>query len=246
MHFNQRITDPPLPNFRCDDRAEVWLLQTVFVSIICSPSEKSLTRAWAVQLAARTPNIKSTALCERSSKPRLSLDTLSWSAVGVRATQAFLTWGAPVFERFYPVTPPSPCCVWASDEEGAVEAANRYLIPNRAVAKGPVQFQLLLRQRVVMAAQKAQADVLLHRLHYALLGWDAAAERRDAQGEFHSGSDLDQAGPGERILTDLVFARGRLGPAFFFRFEVGIVLKLRAPLISVGVRQARGPPCRKQ
>jgi hypothetical protein len=37
-----------------------------------------------------------------------------------------------------------------------------------------------------MTAQKAQADVLLHRLHYALPGWDAAAERRDAQGEFHS------------------------------------------------------------
>jgi hypothetical protein len=44
----------------------------------------------------------------------------------------------------------------------------------------------LLRQRVVMTAQKAQADVLLHRLHYALPGWDAAAERLDAQGEFHS------------------------------------------------------------
>jgi hypothetical protein len=34
-----------------------------------------------------------------------------------------------------------------------------------------------------MTSQKAQADVLLHRLHYALPGWDAAAERRDA----HSG-----------------------------------------------------------
>jgi hypothetical protein len=44
----------------------------------------------------------------------------------------------------------------------------------------------LLRQRVVMTAQKAQADVLLHRLHYALPGWYAAAERRDAQDEFHS------------------------------------------------------------
>jgi hypothetical protein len=39
---------------------------------------------------------------------------------------------------------------------------------------------------VVMTAQKAQADVLLHRLHYALPGWDAAAERRDAQDELHS------------------------------------------------------------
>jgi hypothetical protein len=37
-----------------------------------------------------------------------------------------------------------------------------------------------------MAVQKAQADVLPHRLHCALPGWDAAAERRDAQGEFHS------------------------------------------------------------
>jgi hypothetical protein len=37
-----------------------------------------------------------------------------------------------------------------------------------------------------MAAQKAQADVLLHRLHYALPGCDAAAERRDAQDKFHS------------------------------------------------------------
>jgi hypothetical protein len=44
----------------------------------------------------------------------------------------------------------------------------------------------LLRQRVAMTAQNAQAEVLLHRLHYALPGWDAAAERRDAQDEFHS------------------------------------------------------------
>jgi hypothetical protein len=35
-------------------------------------------------------------------------------------------------------------------------------------------------------APKAQANVLLHRLHYALPGWDAAAERRDAQDELHS------------------------------------------------------------
>ena len=69
-------------------------------------------------------------------------------------------------------------------EEGSDEAAKRYLIPNRVVAKG---VQLRLRQRVVMTARKAQADVLLHRLHYALAGWDAAAERRrDAQDELHS------------------------------------------------------------
>jgi hypothetical protein len=61
-------------------------------------------------------------------------------------------------------------------------------IPNRVVATG-VQLWLL-RQRVVMTAQKAQADVLLRRLHYALPGWDAGAERRNAQDEHHS---ADQA-----------------------------------------------------
>ena len=35
--------------------------------------------------------------------------------------------------------------------------------------------------RAVMAAQKVQADVLLHRLHYAPPGWDAAAEGLFAQ-----------------------------------------------------------------
>jgi hypothetical protein len=69
-------------------------------------------------------------------------------------------------------------------EERADKAARRYLIPSHAVSKG-VQLWLL-RQRVVMAAQKAQADVLLHRLHYALPGWDVAAERPDAQDELHS------------------------------------------------------------
>jgi hypothetical protein len=68
---------------------------------------------------------------------------------------------------------------------GTDEAAKRYLVLNRVVAKG-VQLRLLRQRRVVMTAQKAQADVLLHRLHYALPGWDAAAERRDAQDEFHS------------------------------------------------------------
>jgi hypothetical protein len=53
-------------------------------------------------------------------------------------------------------------------DEGADKAAKRHLIPNHVVAKG-VQLRLL-RQRVVMTAQKAQADVLLHRLHYALPG----------------------------------------------------------------------------
>jgi hypothetical protein len=48
--------------------------------------------------------------------------------------------------------------------EEVEEAPRRYLITSDVVAKA-VQLQLL-RQRVVMAVQKAQADVLLRRLHY--------------------------------------------------------------------------------
>jgi hypothetical protein len=47
------------------------------------------------------------------------------------------------------------------------------------VAKG-VQLLRLLWQRMVMTAHKAQADVLLHRLHYALPGLDAAEGERGA------------------------------------------------------------------
>jgi hypothetical protein len=50
-----------------------------------------------------------------------------------------------------------------------------------------------------MAAQKAQADVLLHRLHYALPGWDAAAERRDAQDEFHSAAQASKWADGDFV-----------------------------------------------
>ena len=42
---------------------------------------------------------------------------------------------------------------------------------------------------MVMTARKAQADVLLRRLRYALPGWDAAVERWDA----HKASELHGA-----------------------------------------------------
>jgi hypothetical protein len=96
-------------------------------------------------------------------------------------------------------------------EEGADEAAKRYLIPNRAVAKG-VQLRLL-RQRVVMRAQKAQADVLLHRLYYALPGWDAAAERRGAQGEFHSAAQARAWADGDFAKLTGVIRLGEPAPA---------------------------------
>jgi hypothetical protein len=60
-----------------------------------------------------------------------------------------------------------------------------------------VQLLRLRSQRVMTTAQKAQADVLLHRLHYALPGWDAAAERRDAQAEFHSAAQARARADGD-------------------------------------------------
>jgi hypothetical protein len=69
--------------------------------------------------------------------------------------------------------------------------------------------------------EKAQADVLLHRLYYALPGWDAAAERRDAQDEFHSAAQARAWADGDfgadrRVVPRLCFRRrgspGPLGP----------------------------------
>jgi hypothetical protein len=77
-------------------------------------------------------------------------------------------------------------------EEGADKAVKRYLIPNRVVEKG-VQLWLL-RQRVVVTAQKAQADVLLHRLHYALPR-GGTPRRRGALGKASSGKASSTAQP---------------------------------------------------
>jgi hypothetical protein len=66
------------------------------------------------------------------------------------------------------------------------------------------------QQRVVMTTQKAQTDVLLHRLHYALPGWDAAVERRDAQDEFHSAAQA-RAWAGGDIDADRGFASDGVG-----------------------------------
>ena len=63
-------------------------------------------------------------------------------------------------------------------ELGADQAAERYLLENPLAAVG-VQ-KRLLRQVLVTGVQKAQADLLLLRLHFALPGWRAAGQRRDA------------------------------------------------------------------
>jgi hypothetical protein len=42
-----------------------------------------------------------------------------------------------------------------------------------------------VRQRVMIAVQKAQDDVPINHLHYALPGWDGAERRRDVQEYFY-------------------------------------------------------------
>jgi hypothetical protein len=107
--------------------------------------------------------------------------------------------------------------------------AKRYLIPNRAVAKG-VQLRLL-RQRVVMAAQKAQADVPLHRLQ----GWNAAAERHDAQDEFHSAAQARWAGSDFDADHGLAFdGVGRSANRSRARGPKGVwAAAVRAPLLRI-------------
>jgi hypothetical protein len=72
-----------------------------------------------------------------------------------------------------------------------------------------------------MTAQKAQADVLLHRLHsppHCLLratryrggAWDAAAERRDAQDELHSAAQANVWADGD-FDADHGFGLGGVG-----------------------------------
>jgi hypothetical protein len=70
----------------------------------------------------------------------------------------------------------------------------------------------LLRQRVVMAVQTAQAHVLFHRLHYALPGWDAAAERRNAQDELHSAAQGGKGVGGRRLRCGPWLWPRRSGP----------------------------------
>ena len=89
-----------------------------------------------------------------------------------------------------------------------------------------------------MTAQKAQADVLLHRLHYALPGWDAAAERRDAQDEFHSAAQARAWADGD-FDADHGFAFDGVGrPAHQSRARgpIGVeAADVRAPLLCISL-----------
>ena len=62
--------------------------------------------------------------------------------------------------------------------QGSDQAAERYLLASPLAATG-VQMRLL-RQIFVTGIVRAQAEVILSRLHYALPGWKQAGERREA------------------------------------------------------------------
>jgi hypothetical protein len=98
-------------------------------------------------------------------------------------------------------------------EEGADEAAKRYLIPNRVASSEGSAAPAAEAAGGDDSPKKAQADVLLHRLHYALPGWDAAAERRDAQDELHSAAPRQGRGlTATSMRTTALLSTGRCGP----------------------------------
>ena len=68
-------------------------------------------------------------------------------------------------------------------EVGQEEAADRYMLASREAAVG-IQ-RRCIRQRITCAVLRAQADVLLGRMKYALPGWAQAEARREGQAEAH-------------------------------------------------------------
>ena len=84
--------------------------------------------------------------------------------------------------------------VRAIAEAGADQAATRYMLANRGAAIG-TQLRCL-RQRLTCAVLRAQADVLISRVKYALPGWGHAEARRDTQAETHCAAQARAADAG--------------------------------------------------
>jgi hypothetical protein len=79
--------------------------------------------------------------------------------------------------------------------------------------------------------------VLLHRLHYALPGWEAAAERRDAQDEFHrQGRGLTATSMRTTALLSTAWA-ARLIRDGSAASLIGVLeaAAVRAPLLCIGL-----------
>jgi hypothetical protein len=76
--------------------------------------------------------------------------------------------------------------------------------------------------------------VLLHRLHYALPGWNAAVERRDAQDEFHSAAQARAWADGD-FDADHDFGLGGVGhPVHWSRLRRARILFCKGPTTKIG------------
>jgi hypothetical protein len=82
------------------------------------------------------------------------------------------------FGQFGEMGPGLEALLASMAKRGADEMADRYLIENREAAVG-VQMSHM-RQRWGAAVWRAQTQVILGRLKYALPGWDEAESRRAA------------------------------------------------------------------
>jgi hypothetical protein len=81
-------------------------------------------------------------------------------------------------------------------KRGADEMADRYLIENREAAVGVQVFHV--RQRWGAAIRRAQTQVLLGRLKYALPGWEEAESRRAADTAAEASCRSHASGSGAR------------------------------------------------
>jgi len=84
----------------------------------------------------------------------------------------------------------------ARAKRGADEMADRYLIENREAAVGVQVFHV--RQRWGAAIWRAQTQVLLGRLKYALPGWEEAESRRAADTAAEASCRSHASGSGAR------------------------------------------------
>ena len=82
------------------------------------------------------------------------------------------------FGQFGEMGPGLEALLASMAKRGADEMADRYLIENREAAVGVQMFHM--RQRWGAAVWRAQTQVLLGRLKYALPGWEEAESRRAA------------------------------------------------------------------
>ena len=112
------------------------------------------------------------------------------------------------FGQFGEMGPGLEALLASMAKRGADEMADRYLIENREAAVGVQMFHM--RQRWGAAVWRAQTQVLLGRLKYALPGWEEAESRRaaDAATEASWRSHASGSGDGGGLGGDSSWGAG--------------------------------------